>query len=77
MNLVPTDAEVIIEFPFRLDCELKEVRLAEDVLIQQIDNATRTRTLGIDKVVFDENGMLNSTQATILPDFQPGVMPLI
>ena len=45
-----------IEFPLRLASDFEEVRLAEDVGIHRIDDASRARILGIERVVLDENG---------------------
>src|SRR5215467_7272081 len=48
------------EFPLRLAADFDEVRLAEDVRIRRIDDASRARILGIEQVVLDENGRIES-----------------
>jgi hypothetical protein len=58
----------LIEFPLRLVSDLDEVCLAEDVCIRRIDDASRTRILGISKVVLDENGRLKSYVSRSLVD---------
>jgi hypothetical protein len=40
--------------------DFEEIRLADDVCIYRIDDASRARILGINKVVLDENGRLKS-----------------
>jgi hypothetical protein len=53
-----------IEFPLRLTSDFEEVRLAGDVRIHRIDDASRARILGIERVVLDENGRIKSYIST-------------
>lgn len=60
MNSTSAADGTLIEFPLRLVSDLDEMCLAENVCIRRIDDASRTRILGIEKVVFDKNGRLKS-----------------
>lgn len=60
MNSASAAHGTLIEFPLRLISDLDEVCLAEDIYIRRIDDASRSRILGIEKVVLDENGRLKS-----------------
>ena len=67
MNPASITHGTLIEFPLRLASALDEMCLAEDVRIRRIDDASRRRLLGIEKVVLDENGRLES-YVTSSPD---------
>lgn len=49
-----------IEFPLRLNSELEEVTIADNIHIRRLDNETRSKILGIQEAKFDENGRIKS-----------------
>lgn len=57
-----------IEFPFRLDSELKKFNVAKDLEIRRMDAKTKKRLLGIENVKYTKNGMVNSFNGRGLTD---------
>lgn len=52
--------ENCISFPIRLESELLEIRLSDDVVIRKLDDETRSRVLGIRKATFNDDGKIKS-----------------
>jgi hypothetical protein len=59
------DQDFLIEFPFRLKSELTQFTVAEDLLVQRMDDGAKERLLGIRDAEYSEEGKL--TKFTQLP----------
>ena len=56
----------IIEFPFRIACDLDEFEVASDLHVRRLDEASKARLLRIEDATYDERGRL--LKFTSLPD---------
>lgn len=52
------------EYPLSLDCELEDIRIAENLIIRRLDEAARKRLLGITGVELDAEGRLAKFSST-------------